>query len=222
MNTFPPSLLAGYAKFRNGRFADESKRYQALAKRGQTPKILVVACCDSRAAPETIFNAGPGEMFVIRNVANLVPPRKPDGECHSTSAALEFAIESLRVEHILVLGHGRCGGVAAALASNAQTKNAGDFIGKWMQLLAPSTAQVLQQSGLTDAQRHTMLERASIQYSLENLRSFPSIRQLENTGKLQLHGGWFDISRRVMDTKPRNRKFPTTANLAYAFLPPPP
>ena len=113
--SLPKRLLDGYANFRKGRYASESERYRKLGEGQQKPKIMMIACCDSRAAPETIFDAGPGEMFVVRNVANLVPPYTPDGGHHATSAALEFAVLSLAVEHIVVMGHGRCGGIRAAV-----------------------------------------------------------------------------------------------------------
>ncbi len=115
MNRFPEHLLTGYRNFMSGRFAEQQQRYRQLAETGQTPKVLVVACCDSRAAPETIFDSGPGELFVVRNVANMVPPYEPDGQYHSTSAALEFAVQALKVQDVVVMGHGRCGGIKAAL-----------------------------------------------------------------------------------------------------------
>ncbi|MEQ1521226.1 MAG: carbonic anhydrase, partial [Aestuariivirga sp.] len=113
--SLPKRLLDGYANFRKGRYASEADRYRKLGEGLQKPTIMMIACCDSRAAPETIFDAGPGEMFVVRNVANLVPPYTPDGGHHATSAALEFAVLSLGVEHLVVMGHGRCGGIRAAV-----------------------------------------------------------------------------------------------------------
>ncbi len=194
MTTFPPSLLEGYQAFRQGRFAQESARYRELAEQGQKPETLILACCDSRAAPETIFNALPGEIFVVRNVANLVPPYKPDDQHHATSAALEFAVQSLKVKHIVVLGHGRCGGVAAALGPASEPLSPGDFIGKWMELLAPVAETVARDESMTGAERQTALERISIRYSVDNLRTFPWISTLEKQGRLKLHGAWFDIS----------------------------
>jgi carbonic anhydrase len=194
MTTFPPSLLQGYSAFRDGRFAQESARYRTLAEQGQKPETLVLACCDSRAAPEIIFNALPGEIFVIRNVANLVPPYKPDGQYHATSAALEFAVQSLKVKHIVVLGHGRCGGVAAALGPASEPLSPGDFIGKWMELLAPAAEVVAKNEWMTDTERQLALERISIRYSVDNLRTFPCISILEKKDRLKLHGAWFDIS----------------------------
>jgi carbonic anhydrase len=132
MNQFPEVLLGGYRNFMGGRYLVERERYSELAESGQSPKILVIACCDSRAAPETVFDSGPGELFVIRNVANLVPPYAPDEKFHATSAALEYAVQSLRVKHIVVMGHGRCGGIHTALDPEAAPLSPGDFIGSWI------------------------------------------------------------------------------------------
>ena len=194
MTLFPDALLKGYDEFKAGAFVRESKRYRDLAEKGQSPATLVVACCDSRAAPETIFNSLPGEMFVVRNVANLVPPYKPDGEFHSTSAALEFGIQVLRVKHVVVLGHGRCGGIKAALDPAGEPLTPGDFIGKWMELLAPAAEATVANEWMTGSERQTALERISIRHSLANLRTFPCVTALEEKGRLTLHGAWFDIS----------------------------
>jgi carbonic anhydrase len=194
MSHLPPRLLAGYRNFMTGRFAAETQRYRSLAKEGQAPETMVIACCDSRAAPESIFDAGPGELFVVRNVANLVPPYKPDGEYHSTSAALEFAVQSLKVKHIVVMGHGRCGGIGAALSPAAEPLSPGDFIGKWMSLLGPAAEAVASSTLMTAGERQTALERISIRHSLANLRTFPCVKILESKGRLTLSGAWFDIS----------------------------
>ena len=194
MTNFPGSLLDGYRSFRARRYGPERDRYRSLAEHGQTPEVMVIACCDSRSAPETIFDAAPGEIFVVRNVANLVPPCEPDGACHSTSAALEFAVQSLKVRHIVVLGHGRCGGIRAALHPEAEPLSPGDFIGKWMKLLGPAASEIAAGWRLTEAERQTALERASIRHSLANLRSFPCVSILEDRGRLHLHGAWFDIA----------------------------
>lgn len=171
----------------------EQQRYRALAE-GQTPETMIIACCDSRAAPETIFNAGPGELFVLRNVANLVPTFQPDGGQHGTSAAIEFAVNALGIKNIVIMGHGRCGGIRAALNPAGAPLAQGDFIGKWMGMLAPVAQEVSAYSILTDKERQTMLERLSIRNSINNLRTFPYVQQLEAEGKLQVHGAWFDIS----------------------------
>ncbi len=194
MLSFPPLLLNGYRDFMAGRYSDESDRYRKLAEHGQKPHTLVVACCDSRSAPETIFNAGPGELFVVRNVGNMVPPYEPDGQYHSTSAALEFAVQSLKVRDIIVMGHGRCGGIAAALDPDAEPLSAGDFIGKWMGLIRPAAEQIQGNSHMTPTERQTALERVSIRNSIANLRSFPWIEILEQQDKLHIHGAWFDIA----------------------------
>jgi carbonic anhydrase len=194
MKTFPTELLDGYRAFKEQKFAHQSERYNVLAEQGQTPETMVIACCDSRAAPEIIFNSAPGEMFVVRNVANIVPPYKPDGEYHSTSAALEYAVQSLKVKDILVLGHGRCGGIKAALDPEGKPLSPGDFIGKWMELLGPAAKSVADNEWMTSAERQTMLERISIRYSLENLRTFPCVSILEERKRLRLHGAWFDIA----------------------------
>lgn len=194
MNRFPDRLLNGYRNFMSGRYAEQSARYRALAETGQKPKTLVIACCDSRAAPETIFDSGPGELFVVRNVANLVPPYEPDGQFHATSAALEFAVQSLKVTDIVVMGHGRCGGIAAALDPDAEPLSPGDFIGKWMGMLKPVAEQIQNAEILTQGERQRALERVSIRNSIANLRTFPCVRILEEKGRMQLHGTWFDIS----------------------------
>jgi carbonic anhydrase len=129
--SLPAHLTDGYARFRSGRYAAEADRYEKLGAGTQKPKMMIIACCDSRAAPETIFDAGPGEIFVVRNVANLVPAYAPDGKHHSTSAAIEFAVLSLGVKDIVVMGHGRCGGIKAVV-DGGDPLSAGDFIGKWM------------------------------------------------------------------------------------------
>ena len=177
-----------------GRYPGETARYRALAKEGQAPETMVIACCDSRAAPEAIFDAGPGELFVVRNVANLVPPYAPDDNFHSTSAALEFAVQSLKVRQIVVMGHGRCGGIRAALNPGAAPLSPGDFIGKWMSLVEPAAQAVSGNTMMTATERQTSLERISIRFSIANLRTFPCVSILEGKGRLSLHGAWFDIS----------------------------
>ena len=194
MDKFPSELVAGYRAFKTGRFVRESERYAQLAESGQTPDTLVVACCDSRAAPELVFNTLPGQIFVVRNVANLVPPHTPDGEYHSTSAALEYAVQVLKVKHIVIMGHGRCGGIKASLTPTAEPLSPGDFIGKWMELLAPVAESFVDNEWMTETERQTALERTSIRYSLENLRTFPCVSILEKKKRLSLHGAWFDIS----------------------------
>ena len=204
MHTFPDHLLKGHANFMAGRYMREKDRIQDLASEGQNPSTMIIACCDSRAAPETIFNAGPGELFVLRNVANLVPTFQPDGGQHGTSAGIEFAVKALAIQNIVVMGHGRCGGIKAALAPNQAPLDEGDFIGKWMAMLGELPSQLGQNNLLTSGERQTALEPISIRNSIRNLRTFPYIAELEKAGKLLLHGAWFDISTGelwIMDSK---------------------
>jgi len=189
---FPHRLLEGYASFRAGRYASEAERYRRLGEGQQRPTIMMIACCDSRAAPETIFDAGPGEIFVVRNVANLVPPYAPDGRHHSTSAALEFAVLQLGVQHIVIMGHGRCGGIRA-ITEPGDPLSTGDFIGKWLASVRDVVATVDDEK-LSAAQRLTLVEQASVEHSLANLRTFPWVRAREGKEQITLHGAWFDIS----------------------------
>lgn len=197
-------LTKGYHRFRENRWPSERAEYEALAANGQKPHTLVVACSDSRADPALIFDTAPGELFVVRNVANLVPPYEPDSNFHATSAALEFAVQSLKVSDIVVMGHGRCGGISAALDPDAEPLSPGDFIGRWMAMLKPVAEQIQGAEILTPGERQRALERVSIRNSLANLRTFPCVRILEEKGRLQLHGAWFDISSGelwIMDAK---------------------
>ena len=194
MSTFPARLLEGYRSFIDGALPRQQQRLRDLAETGQKPETMVVACCDSRAAPEQIFDTIPGEIFVLRNVANLVPPYEPDGAYHSTSAALEFAVQALKVKNIVVMGHARCGGINAALAPMDEPLSPGDFIGKWVSLLAPAARKVAAYESMTASERNTALERISIRHSIGNLRSFPCVKILEDKGRLALHGAWFDIA----------------------------
>jgi carbonic anhydrase len=193
MHRFPQHLLTGYAAFLAGRYARETERYRELAHGGQSPTAMVICCCDSRAAPETIFDVGPGELFVLRNIANLVPVYEAGGGQHGTSAGIEYAINALGISDLIVLGHGRCGGIRWALGPGTPLAK-GDFIGKWMGMLAPVTEQVATYTFLTPAERETALERLSVRHSLKNLRTFPYVREREAEGKLALHGAWFDVS----------------------------
>jgi carbonic anhydrase len=194
MIDFPHSLLAGYRRFRANRYAGEHALYRSLAEHGQTPEVMMIACCDSRAAPDAIFDAAPGEIFVVRNVANLVPPCATDGACHSTPSALEYAVQSLQVRHIVVLGHGGCGGIQAALRPSAQPLSPDDFVGRWTSLLRPAVEEVAANGQLGGMARQTALERTAIRHSVANLRTFPFVADLEDSRRLDLHGAWFDIA----------------------------
>jgi len=193
MNRFPENLLQGYREFVRNRYSPERGRYVALATEGQKPETLMIACCDSRAAPETIFNCGPGELFVVRNVANLVPPHAPGDTPCSVSAALEFAVLSLEVKHIVVMGHAGCGGIQAALNANSEPLSPGNFIGKWTDTVTPLAEEVQGLESPDVAECQTALERRSVRNSVDNLLTFPWIEVRVECGKLRVHGAWFDI-----------------------------
>jgi len=205
---FPKRLSDGYQAFLDGRFHNERKRYEVLAESGQNPEILLIGCCDSRVSPEVIFDAGPGEMFVIRNVANLVPPYEGDSRSssyHGTSAAIEFAVNALQVKHIVVLGHASCGGVRAVF-DDAKPLTQIDFVGKWVSQITPVAAS-LQRTGdrTTDIRR---LEWAVVEHSLTNLLTFPSIRQRVEQGDLELHGTYFGVATGLLFLRdPRTGEF---------------
>src|SRR5690606_32278397 len=194
MHSFPQHLLDGHAHFMSGRYAREKGRIRDMAEAGQTPTTMIIACCDSRAAPELIFDAGPGELFVLRNVGKLVPPYEPDGNQHGTSAGIEYAVKVLNIANIVIMGHGRCGGITAALDPKFRPLDKGDFIGKWLTMLGDLPSQLGQNGLLTPSERQTAMERISIRNSIRNLRSFPYVAALEEEDKLAVHGAWFDIS----------------------------
>ncbi len=194
MSSFPESLTDRYRRFKHRIFVPNADQYEELATFGQNPEIMVVSCCDSRVDPETIFNAMPGELFVARNVANLIPPYELGGKFHGVSAAIEFAVLNLRVKHIVIMGHANCGGVKAALDQSAAIQTESMFISRWMSMLDEARLSVLA-SHQTKSQdeKLTALEQEGIKMSIKNLRSFPFVREREEKGKLNLHGAHFDI-----------------------------
>ena len=154
---------------------------------------MVIGCCDSRVSPEVIFDARPGELFVVRNVANIVPPYAPDGQAHGVSAALEFGVAALKVKHIVVLGHAHCGGVKA-FAEKAEPLSPGDFIGRWMRLMAPAADKVGTPDGMAWPDYLTRLEQANVANSLDNLLTFPRLRKLIERGDVAIHGAYFGVA----------------------------
>jgi carbonic anhydrase len=191
--TFPQRLIDGYNAFAGGRLRREQDRYRELAEHGQQPEIMVIGCCDSRVSPEVIFDASPGELFVVRNVANLIPPFSPDGAYHGVSAALEFGVGALRVQHIVVLGHAHCGGVRAYAEEHAPL-SPGDFIGRWMSLLAPAAKKLGPRGDTAPADYLRRLEQAAIVNSLDNLMTFPRLAKLIEKGKVTTHGAYFGVA----------------------------
>ena len=193
----PTRLIEGYKVFLGGRFRREQGRYHQLGTRGQKPKVLLIGCCDSRVSPEVIFDADPGEIFVLRNVANLVPPYAPNEDLHGTSAALEFAVMSLKVEHVVVMGHASCGGVRAFVDGLADPQqkplSPGDFIGKWMALIGRA-AEKLGEPTEPLAAYSERLAKAAIIETFANLRTFPWLRAAEQRGELMLHGAYFGVA----------------------------
>jgi len=190
----PKQLIDGYRTFRGGRLRDEQERYRELGEAGQSPEVMVVGCCDSRVSPEAIFDARPGELFVVRNVANLVPPYTPDGAQRAVSAALEFAVQALKVKHVVVLGHAQCGGIRAYTEPGVPL-SPGDFIGKWMELIAPAAEAVGRPSRFRSRDDYLAhLEQVSIVKTLDNLMTFPCVRILVERGRLSLHGAYFGVA----------------------------
>jgi carbonic anhydrase len=185
------TLVQGYHRFRTTSWSSQRERWAELVD-GQSPKVMVIACSDSRVDPAMIFDTSPGEMFVVRNVANLVPPFELAGGRHGVSAALEFAVTQLEVPEIVVMGHGGCGGIAAALSGRfiGSKPGEGGFIDRWIELLDGARDHVVAAHG-QNAQEQ--LEHEGIKVSLANLRSFPCIREREVEGRLKLHGAWFAI-----------------------------
>ncbi|MCP3393582.1 carbonic anhydrase [Bradyrhizobium sp. CCGB12] len=193
MITFPKSLLEGYNAFATNRLPAEQSRYRELSVKGQSPEVMVIGCCDSRVSPEAIFDVGPGELFVVRNIANLVPTYQPDANAHGVSAALEYAVTVLKVKHIVILGHAQCGGIRA-FVDKIEPLTPGDFIGKWMQMFIKPGEVVEQRDHETMAQFVERIEKAAVFRSLENLMTFPFVRKAVESGQMQLHGAYFGVA----------------------------
>ena len=195
MSYFPDHLADRYRRFKLRHFIPHQDDYERLASHGQNPDVMVVSCCDSRVEPEAVFSAMPGELFAVRNVANLVPPYETDGKYHGVSAALEFAVLNIRVKHIVVMGHSSCGGVKACIEHEATRQTAAEFIANWMSMLDVARDRIIgEKPGQSPTDLRATLEREGIKVSLANLRTFPCVQILEGKGRLALHGAYFDIS----------------------------
>lgn len=187
-------LISGFARFRTGYYAEHRAHFDRLAQQGQAPRVAIVTCCDSRIDPSTMFDSAPGDLFVIRNVANLVPPYEQGGGYHGTSAALEFAVKGLGVRHIVVMGHAQCGGVRSLLEDNAEARGY-EFLGPWMGIASHARARVLASAaGRPAAERELACEVEVLKTSLANLRTFPWIAERSADGSLWLHGWYYDLA----------------------------
>ena len=194
MSLFPETLTDRYRRFKHRIFVPNADQYEELATYGQSPEIMIISCCDSRVDPEIIFNAMPGELFVARNVANLVPPYETGGKYHGVSAGIEFAVMNLRVKSLVIMGHSGCGGIKAALDQTAAIETEAHFISRWMSMLDEARLTVEAQKELkTQAEKLRALEMEGIKSSIKNLRTFPFVKTLEDKGKLAIHGAHFDI-----------------------------
>jgi carbonic anhydrase len=195
MSSFPDKLADRYRRFHHRHFLPKAEEYEELATHGQSPEAMVISCSDSRVDPETIFSAMPGEMFVVRNVANLVPPYETGGKFHGVSSAIEFAVLNLRIKHLIIMGHSGCGGVKAALDQSAAIQTEAQFISRWMSMLDDARLRVLASHQTSPHhEKLAALEKEGIKNSIKNLRTFPFVSDAENRGKLDLHGAYFDIS----------------------------
>ena len=205
----PKQLVEGFQRFRERHFAGGDVQFQDLVQFGQTPKALVVACCDSRVDPALVLDCAPGDLFVVRNVANLVPPAENQGHYHGTSAALEFGVRNLGVQHIIVLGHAQCGGIHALLEGSVNKE--GSFIAEWMGIADAAREQVEKEhAGASSEVRHRACEQQAILVSLNNLKTFSWICERVELGKLALHGWYFDIERgELLGYDATTRKFET-------------
>ena len=187
-------LTAGFRVFRDGRFQEQRATYEALVDQGQKPQVAIIACSDSRVDPAIVLQADPGDLFIVRNVANLVPPYERDGHYHGTSAALEYAVQHLEVGHLIVLGHAHCGGIRSLFEKPAQGSEDNHFVPPWMSLVRSAFLRV--EGTMPDAPEDVktrVCEQSAVLISIENLMTFPFIRQRVGDGRLHLHGWYVDI-----------------------------
>jgi len=206
--TSPERLVEGFRRFREQHFTENDALYRQLVAEGQSPKIMVVACCDARVDPAIVLDCKPGDLFVIRNVANLVPPAENrNSGRHGTSAALEFGVRNLGVEHIIVLGHAHCGGIRS-LFSGSGAEN-GSYINAWMRMAEEVHAGVLRDlPAASQNEQMAACEERAILVSLENLMTFPWVRERVEKGVLALHGWYFDIEHgQMLQYNPASRTF---------------
>jgi len=195
MSSFPENLADRFRRFKQRHFLPNAELYEELATHGQHPEAMIISCSDSRVDPETIFGAKPGELYVARNIANLVPPYEIGGGFHGVSTAIEFGVVNLGVKRIIVLGHSGCGGVKAALDQSKAIQTEAKFISRWMSMLDGARLRVLASHQMRpERDKLRALEKEGIKTSIANLRTFPFIIEREERRRLSLHGSYFDIA----------------------------
>ncbi|MFT4794963.1 MAG: carbonic anhydrase [Paracoccaceae bacterium] len=207
----PTYLTERYRTWRDRRYAENATWYARLANDGQRPRAMIVSCCDSRLDAVAMFGAEPGDLFVVRNVANLIPPYSPDHSHHGTSAAIEYAVRNLKVAHIVIVGHSNCGGVAAChdmcSGKAPELDGEGSFVGRWMDILRPAYEKVAAEGGAYPDQLQS-LEKHAVRHSLDNLAGFPFVEEAVKDGLLSLHGAWVDIAKGKLYTlNPESDRF---------------
>ena len=204
----PTYLVQRYHGWKATTFEDNNSWYRRLASEGQRPRAMVISCCDSRVHVTAIFGAEQGEFFIHRNVANLVPAYLPDGEPHGTSAAVEYAVTALKVAHIIVLGHSNCGGVKAChdmcTGHAPELEKSSSFVGRWMDILRPGFERIKDIEGAED--QVASLEREAVMISIENLITFPFVKEAVNKNDLTLHGLWTDIAEGTLEQFDANKQ----------------
>jgi carbonic anhydrase len=187
-------LTSGFKDFRDDGFQEKRATYEALVSQGQKPKVAVIACSDSRVDPATVLQADPGDLFIVRNVANLVPPDERDGQYHGTSAALEYAVQHLEVEHLIVFGHAHCGGIRSMFEEPGEGREGNQFVLPWMSLVRSAYLRIQgTMPNASEDEKARVCEQSAVLVSLENLMTFPSIRERVSDGRLRLHGWYIDI-----------------------------
>lgn len=209
-------LLAGYKHFRSHVYKKHSDLYSSLAEFGQKPKIMVIACVDSRVDPTTIFSAQPGELFVLRNVANLVPPFESQFDCKSIAAAIQIGVEIIGIEMILILGHTSCGGVATFIDNSNNQSSKNNFINQWTSLLKDANNELgIDKNNISKEAHCSALEKQSIKQSIKNLNTYPFIKKKVKSGSLKVAGGYFDISKGELMTLNDKSDLFEVANLDF-------
>ena len=191
----PSYLIDRYKVWKATKYEQNKSWYHKIANKGQKPRVMVISCCDSRIHVTSMFGADNGEFFIHRNIANLVPPYKPEGDHHGTSAAVEYAIKTLHISHIVVLGHSNCGGIISgyAMCNGDYIADESIFVNKWLNILKPAYENINKYNLMTDEERIKKLEKESIIISIQNLIDFPFIKKALDQNELVLHGIWHDI-----------------------------